>query len=612
MNSNINTSGSGNERETDPLLSVTSVTNSKHEISTKETKKGVSTSAYKDKPPLVRNTSHGREEKSGVFFNSNAVNSPLQNELSSGTDTAEAEDLFDFQSPYSAIDIKSTSSQNDTLSQVSSTTTKSKTEGNLLLLYFVLMIIFGVGNSLFGKLECYPMYNYPFFLSSFVSFVYIPICFVYIWPCNYFFPNQIITKEQQKIPKHKFFVMGALDSIAGIIQILATNYIVKASLIVLLQQAAIPISMYMSRILLKARYVKSQYVGSFIVLLGIFVVLLPTLKGEENKQSDNTNAPNQILWILVMIFSCIPMTLSSVYKEKALGEQEIDVIYLNGWVSIFQFLISIPLAIPSAWCTNLQLSEIPANIIGGYRCYFYAEDTILESSDLKAKDDCGPAPFLVTAYIVCNIAYNLMMVLILKHGSSSLLYMASTILVPLGNMIFALPMVPQHTPMTTFDITGLAIIMLGLMVYRFWKHWRKLWFLRNSKDGELPESSYLLKTMNKIEREVGKRSLSYFGRNQIELLEPVLESRIYREQRINAAKIQKESHKRIRNSFLLRLGIAPVSPSVSKRGSTTIPQSYSSLGNGKSPSILQMMHPRQEYNVSGKNKEKSYSTFHHQ
>ena len=43
-----------------------------------------------------------------------------------------------------------------------------------------------------------------------------------------------------------------------------------------------------------------------------------------------------LLWALVMIFSCVPMTLSSVYKEKALGETELDPIYLNGWIAVFQ------------------------------------------------------------------------------------------------------------------------------------------------------------------------------------------------------------------------------------------------------------------------------------
>ena len=39
---------------------------------------------------------------------------------------------------------------------------------------------------------------------------------------------------------------------------------------------------------------------------------------------------------LVTVAACVPMCLSSVYKEKALGEQDVGVIFLNGWVAVFQ------------------------------------------------------------------------------------------------------------------------------------------------------------------------------------------------------------------------------------------------------------------------------------
>jgi hypothetical protein len=54
-----------------------------------------------------------------------------------------------------------------------------------------------------------------------------------------------ITWEQRSIPKRKFAVMGGLDSIAGILQVFAATYL-GGSLIILLGQAAIPISMLSS------------------------------------------------------------------------------------------------------------------------------------------------------------------------------------------------------------------------------------------------------------------------------------------------------------------------------------------------------------------------------
>lgn len=50
------------------------------------------------------------------------------------------------------------------------------------------------------------------------------------------------------------------------------------------------------------------------------------------------------------------MCLSSVYKEKALGDDDMDVIYLNGWVAVYQFLASLLFAVPSAYAMGLPVS----------------------------------------------------------------------------------------------------------------------------------------------------------------------------------------------------------------------------------------------------------------
>lgn len=67
-----------------------------------------------------------------------------------------------------------------------------------------------------------------------------------------------ITPAQRAIPKFKFAVMGLLDSIAGIMGVFAVNYINNAAMIVLLQQAAIPISMSISKFFLGAKYTVNQ------------------------------------------------------------------------------------------------------------------------------------------------------------------------------------------------------------------------------------------------------------------------------------------------------------------------------------------------------------------
>ncbi|CAM9883263.1 unnamed protein product, partial [Hapterophycus canaliculatus] len=56
---------------------------------------------------------------------------------------------------------------------------------------------------------------------------------------------------------------------------------------------------------------------------------------------------------------------------------------------------------------------------------------------------------------------------ILKFGGANVLFLAMTICVPVGNVIFALPFVPGHQPLHVTDILGLVFVMTGLIVYRF-------------------------------------------------------------------------------------------------------------------------------------------------
>jgi hypothetical protein len=83
-------------------------------------------------------------------------------------------------------------------------------------------------------------------------------------------------------------------------------------------------------------------------------------------------------------------------------------------------------------------------------------------------DDCNPyAPEFVNIYLIFNQLYNLLIILILKYGSSNLLYLALTLMVPLGNVAFTLDFVPGHQPLRVTDIIGLIIICCGLGCYRF-------------------------------------------------------------------------------------------------------------------------------------------------
>ncbi len=156
--------------------------------------------------------------------------------------------------------------------------TKDSDNKTLMIVFFG-MVVIGLGNKVFNKLMTIPMYNYPNFLNLLTSFVYIPVCFAYIIPMAKY---GYIPAEQFEVPKRSFAIMGALDALAGIMQIFGSTYL-PGPLIILLLQAAIPVSMIISKYLVNASYNKYvqgrkitnisyyflNYQNHFIIYLGI-------------------------------------------------------------------------------------------------------------------------------------------------------------------------------------------------------------------------------------------------------------------------------------------------------------------------------------------------------
>lgn len=63
--------------------------------------------------------------------------------------------------------------------------------------------------------------------------------------------------------------------------------------------------------------------------------------------------------------SSIP-ALSTIHcAQMSLGEGDMDVIYMNGWVGVFQLLLTLPAALPSAAIQHMPLSQVRG---GHYTC----------------------------------------------------------------------------------------------------------------------------------------------------------------------------------------------------------------------------------------------------
>lgn len=138
------------------------------------------------------------------------------------------------------------------------------------------------------------------------------------------------------------------------------------------------------------------------------------------------------------------------------------------------------------------------------------------------------APVYVWVYLFFNIIYNVLIVVILKIGSANIMWMASTVIVPLSNVVFSLSFIPNHKPMKPFDILGLFIIMSGLVVYRFMA--QVIALFKRITGRTTPEEIAEEKAARKIAANTERKSQKYVGLNQIESLQTLLDTRVWKAQ----------------------------------------------------------------------------------
>jgi len=75
----------------------------------------------------------------------------------------------------------------------------------------------------------------------------------------------------------------------------------------------------------------------------------------------------------------------------------------------------------------------------------------------------------VIGYMIANIAYNVLLVLVIKHGSAALMYATSTLVLPLGSIAFTIKaFLNKHAkPFDAYTGAGLGVVLFGLIIYRF-------------------------------------------------------------------------------------------------------------------------------------------------
>ena len=108
----------------------------------------------------------------------------------------------------------------------------------------------------------------------------------------------------------------------------------------------------------------------------------------------------------------------------------------------------------------VAIPDLPGNLYDGLRCYvgISSKQCADDTGDDCYSDSCNPqGPMFVNIYIFFNQLYKILIILILKYGGANIFYMAMTLMVPLGNITFTLPFIPESQTLASTDIIGLVV-----------------------------------------------------------------------------------------------------------------------------------------------------------
>eukprot|EP00808_Paulinella_micropora_P004386 g47145.t1 len=350
-----------------------------------------------------------------------------------------------------------------------------------------LLILFGTGQKVFFKLMLFPMKDYVFLINQVQVLFFIPLFFLFSWmhrsgrnveesePPTATSPGEDAPTAADiaaadHLASRQIILIAALEFCNMFLQLLAGSYL-PGAVQVLLAQVRIPVTMAMSAFLLHTKYTARQYFGVALTFSGIVTAVLPALFEttdlNENEPADESVGP--VVWSLVLMAAAVPSCLANVTRERILkGVSTLgkDPYWLALRISVFQFVLGLPLLVILAPMNGLSLRELPDNFYKGSRCWLTGQSTPPVAP--PGVDKCAGAPFSTWSFLLCNFAYNLIQMVVFRYASASIQIVATTMIIPLSAMAFTLPAVmgSYAQPLHFTDIVATVLIACGVVIYK--------------------------------------------------------------------------------------------------------------------------------------------------
>lgn len=248
--------------------------------------------------------------------------------------------------------------------------------------------------------------------------------------------------------QYKFMVMGGFDGLGTFLTVMGGSG-TPGTIQNVLNQALIPVTMFLSIVVLYKHFSVLEYIGALFIVLG---AALSTITSTMSKPS---------IAYLLYALSNVPMGTSAVYKEKGFSHSHMNVYVLTFWVSLYQLLISFAFApIQAIIGMDIQLSQIPSQLMNGLN-FSLADSTSL---------------FLLLSYFSLNFVYSLLGLHVTKRYSAALCVVACTLRLPLVHVVLSTcSIMGSHCESSDiYMLLGLCVVVIGFTLYSLGRRSRTL------------------------------------------------------------------------------------------------------------------------------------------
>ena len=334
---------------------------------------------------------------------------------------------------------------------------------SLTIEVIALILVRAIDQTLYYRIAI-GMTGFAWFFSALV----LPVAFlvvltpVVLWKIR----SGAIPRSDLAFPQRKIVALGMFDSLYNVLSTFPVAPL-GGPMTVVLSQTVMPLQAACNYIFLKHKYGPLHMVGIFLAVYAVLLRMLPQLTGDEAASGGTATGVVFIAYAILMVVSNIPSALGNVYKEAVLKHAQLNEWYLNVWVAVWQLLFGI-LTVWTVWIPGQEDYVAPGDMLSHIRDGFQCFLGHAPSADaLCGKNDTASPGVLFLFFIGFNIAYNLLVLRVIKRGTSTLMVVASAVRLPLVDIMLTLRFLagPAQAAFTAYDGMALLGLMVALYVY---------------------------------------------------------------------------------------------------------------------------------------------------